>query len=189
MPVLQAETPGAKLDIQKFGTTYDTGQLSGSKFRLTLGEWTLDPVTNKKTFSKKYQSDGTTLVWTDEFDPITGVEYGTTNKLPAGDYVLEEVTAPPGYVLLNSNIYINVKYGQVKLIDDDGNDVTNTPDWWKLEGNKASVYILKVKNDVLYSLPSTGGLGIYWYMISGVLLMLAAAMIYIRNRRREVLNG
>ena len=44
-------------------------------------------------------------------------------------------------------------------------------------------------DEVLYELPSTGGFGIYWYMFSGILLMLAAALITYRNKRKEVLRS
>ena len=45
-----------------------------------------------------------------------------------------------------------------------------------------------VENIKLYSLPSTGGSGIYWYMIGGMVLMSAAAWILYKNKCREVLG-
>ena len=44
-----------------------------------------------------------------------------------------------------------------------------------------------VYNTVLYELPSTGGLGIYVPMMSGVIMMMAAAFILMNNKRKEVL--
>ena len=44
------------------------------------------------------------------------------------------------------------------------------------------------ENQVVYSLPSAGGPGIYWYTLSGTLLMAGAALIvYRQKRKREVL--
>ena len=45
-----------------------------------------------------------------------------------------------------------------------------------------------IENIKLYSLPSTGGSGIYWYMIGGMVLMSAAAWILYKNKCREVLG-
>ena len=49
------------------------------------------------------------------------------------------------------------------------------------------VYVITVQNEVIYELPSTGGSGIYWYSICGMLLMMAAAWIIYKNKCREVL--
>jgi len=43
-------------------------------------------------------------------------------------------------------------------------------------------------NTPLYSLPSTGGTGIYLYMIGGMMLMLIAVWILYKNKCREVLE-
>ena len=48
--------------------------------------------------------------------------------------------------------------------------------------------VLSVKNDVLYELPSSGGFGIYWYMVAGVAMMILATAIQYKNRRKEVLE-
>ena len=45
-----------------------------------------------------------------------------------------------------------------------------------------------IENIKLYSLPSTGGSGIYWYMISGMVLMSTAAWILYKNKCKEVLG-
>lgn len=39
-----------------------------------------------------------------------------------------------------------------------------------------------------YELPSTGGTGIYWYMISGMVLMMGVPLILYKKRCKEVLN-
>ena len=43
-------------------------------------------------------------------------------------------------------------------------------------------------NEALYSLPSSGGAGIYWYLFSGMLLMMAAVLIVYKQKRGEVLE-
>lgn len=44
-------------------------------------------------------------------------------------------------------------------------------------------------NEVLYELPSTGGPGIYWCMLSGMLLMMAGALMVYNKKCKEVLGG
>ncbi len=45
-----------------------------------------------------------------------------------------------------------------------------------IAGTNAKVS-LQIRNNELYELPNSGGIGIYWYSIGGTLLMLAAALI------------
>ena len=48
--------------------------------------------------------------------------------------------------------------------------------------------VVALENDLLYELPETGGSGTYWYTVSGALLMMGAALIvYRQKRKREVL--
>ena len=54
--------------------------------------------------------------------------------------------------------------------------------------NEEDIWVIKVKNDALYDLPSTGGIGIFWYTIGGMLLMMAAALVLYKRKCREVLN-
>lgn len=102
----------------------------------------------------------------------------TVNGLVPGKYVLKETKAPDGYslsanvwqVLVNDNLSVEVKLN--------GEPVEKS----KKDG---AFYIENIK---LYSLPSTGGSGIYWYMIGGMVLMSAAAWILYKNKCREVLG-
>lgn len=48
--------------------------------------------------------------------------------------------------------------------------------------------VLTIKNQKLYTLPESGGSGIYWYMIGGMVLMSTAAWILYKNKCREVLG-
>ena len=113
-------------------------------------------------------------------DKIKTGSYGraTVNELVPGKYVLKETKAPDGYslsanvwqVLVNDNLSVEVKLN--------GEPVEKS----KKDG---AFYIENIK---LYSLPSTGGSGIYWYMIGGMVLMSAAAWILYKNKCREVLG-
>ena len=111
-------------------------------------------------------------------DKIKTDSYGraTVNELVPGKYVLKETKAPDGYSL-SANVW------QVLVNDDQSVEV-------KLNGDvvKSKDGAFFIENIKLYSLPSTGGSGIYWYMIGGMVLMSAAAWILYKNKCREVLG-
>ena len=99
-------------------------------------------------------------------------------KLNYGTYTLTEIKAPNGYAVLATDITITVDQNGVSVSG--SNKVSVNPE-------NDGTYTVIVKNDMLYSLPSTGGSGIYWYSICGMLLMMAAAWILYKNKCREVL--
>ena len=79
--------------------------------------------------------------------------------------------APAGYALNN----------QTWTIRTDGKTCS-------INGNATDVALnAAYENTPVYALPSTGGTGIFLYMIGGMLLMGAAAWILYKNKRREVL--
>lgn len=112
-------------------------------------------------------------------DKIKTDSYGraTVNELVPGKYVLKETKAPDGYSL-SANVW------QVLVRDNQSVEVT-------LNGvpvEKSDDGAFVIENIKLYSLPSTGGSGIYWYMIGGMVLMSAAAWILYKNKCKEVLG-
>lgn len=100
------------------------------------------------------------------------------NNINYGTYTLKEIKAPNGYALLNADITITVDQNGVTVSGSEKASVKQEKD---------GTYTIIVKNDMLYSLPSTGGSGIYWFSICGMLLMMAAAWIIYKNKCREVL--
>lgn len=105
------------------------------------------------------------------------------NNLRNGDYRLTEVTAPSGYMLLSSPISFTVSNGTVRLTDEGtGSNMC------ELTTDSTNLPVLTIKNQKLYSLPESGGSGIYWYMIGGMVLMSTAAWILYKNKCREVLG-
>ena len=99
----------------------------------------------------------------------------------AGTYTLTEIKAPSGYIKLADSITITVG-------SNGDNKVTVSGPEGKVTCAKDdhNVYVITVQNEVIYELPSTGGLGIYWYMVGGILLMLAAALMYIKKWSKGV---
>lgn len=115
-------------------------------------------------------------------------EKNLTALLP-GRYKLTETKAPDKHALLGSSIYFKVESGKVLLTNEDGTPTNNGPsEMWTLAKEDNGGQVLTIKNTGIYSLPSTGGSGIYWYMIGGMVLMSTAAWILYKNKCREVLG-
>ena len=105
-------------------------------------------------------------------------------NLQSGQYYLEEVKAPEACMLLADKIYFKQEKGKITLTDKSGKVLADSPTMWTLSGTDGK-YTLTVQNEILYSLPSAGGTGIYLYMIGGILLMFAAVWILYKNNRDE----
>ena len=148
-----------KIRIIKTGTDIQL-LLQGAEFTLKDSEGNTITVGNNIQ-GDKYISDDNGLVLEGEID------YGT--------YTLTEIKAPSGYTVLADSIIITVDGKGITVSEND-----------KVKVAEDGITII-VKNDMLYSLPSTGGSGIYWYSICGMLLMMAAAWILYKNKCREVL--
>lgn len=97
-----------------------------------------------------------------------------------GEYTLTEVKAPQGYTVLKDPVQVTVNENGITVNENE-----------KVSYNKSEsddVYVITVTNDMLYELPETGGIGIFWYTIGGMLLMMAAALVLYKRKCREVLN-
>ena len=152
-----------KIRIIKTGT--DTQLLlQGAEFTLKDSEGnTITVGTNIQ--GDKYVSDGNGLV--------------LEGEIGVGTYTLTEIKAPTGYVILPSGITITVDINNVT--------VSGAEDKVTCVKDRDGVYVITVKNEVVYNLPNSGGSGIYWFSICGMLLMMAAAWIIYKNKCREVL--
>ena len=134
---------------------------NNSGVTLKDAEFTLRDSNNKST---KYTSDKNGIIFEGELN------YGT--------YTLIETKAPSGYSKLVDSITITVTKNGIEISENN-----------KVQLNQTNgIYELIIKNDMLYSLPSTGGTGIYLYMIGGMMLMLIAVWILYKNKCREVLE-
>ena len=133
----------------------------------------------------------------DNYDDIT-VNNGEGSKeltnLHAGRYKLTEIKAPNNHALLGSSIYFKVESGKVLLTDEYGVVLKNEDDtpvnkgpseMWTLAKDDKGGQVLTIKNTEIYSLPSSGGPGIYGFTISGVAFITAALLLFINNKRKE----
>lgn len=105
----------------------------------------------------------------------------TALSIPDGTYTLTETKAPSGYLLSKETWTVTIGSPDGLSIKCGGDDVSHD------KGSNTWVYTFE--NEVLYSLPSTGGAGIYWYIFGGILLMAAATLIVYKNKCREVVKS
>lgn len=164
----KTETYTFKVDVVK--TDDDNKVLNGAQFKL------YDAKTGGNEIALVKVSDG---VYRLAKDGETGVEYITTVKgqlkIKGFDantnYYLEETKAPDGYNKLAERVEIAVKDANVEA------SVSN--DTWQSGG----VHIVNKAGDLL---PTTGGMGTtILYIIGGVLVIGAGAVLIIRRRTRK----
>lgn len=148
------------IDFEKVDIQTPTTKLSGAEFDL----YKADADENKTN-----EQVGTT--YTSDSNGGIAIE-----NLPIGKYVLVETKAPTGYQCSSIPWKITVA---------DNRTITVTYNNNQVEPNNN---IYQLTNTKVYSLPSTGGSGIYWYMIGGMVLMSTAAWILYKNKCREVLG-
>lgn len=156
-----------KIKIIKTGTNTEL-KLKGAEF--TLKDSKGKPVKLGSNTTGTYISDKEGLVLE---EPL---EHGT--------YTLTEVKAPDGYVVLPGVITI-------KVLDEGDTRVTvsgPSDDIVSCE-KKEDVYVITVKNEVVYDLPSTGHTGIFNILMSGILLMFAGILIIYKMKGKEVLKN
>ena len=149
------------LDLKKTDT--DNHSLTGAKFKLEMKDGDI---------WKSLENDIEVKNDTSEIE---------LNNLKAGIYKLTETTAPKGYSLLGSSICFKVATGSVTLVDENGGPAQDSNMWSLNTENK----VLIIKNTKLYSLPESGGPGIYGFTISGVAILATALLLFINNKRRE----
>ena len=140
------------------GSLTETTKLSGAEFDL-------------------YKADG------NQTDAQVGTTYTSDRNggiaienLPIGKYVLVERKAPTGYQCSAIPWKITVANDRTITVTYNGDPVV-------LSNN-----IYQLTNTKVYSLPESGGSGIYWYMIGGMVLMSTAAWILYKNKCKEVLG-
>ena len=127
------------------------------------------------------QSGTGELKWFDSYTEASGESSPLNYPIPDGIYELKEIKAHVGYALSSKTWTLHMKDGVLKKVEEDGKEL-------KLTASGKEGVKLYIENEQLYELPSTGGLGIYWYFIGGTLFMMAAALILYKNKHGEVLK-
>lgn len=145
--------------------------LSGAKFELLKD--------SKVCYTGKSNSDGFVEWYKDD----TKV---SLSEMVKATYTLREASAPAGYAKSEVQWTIEITDTSVTIKGANGNNISAISLKNNTTGKTYDAYVYE--NTPVYTLPSTGGTGIFLYMIGGMLLMGAAAWILYKNKRREVLK-
>ncbi len=133
--------------------------LEGAEFTLSSDD---------HTYYGKSESDGK-ITWYSDDEYTTVVE-----EVAAGTYTLKETLAPTGYT-------VNEDWTFVIGLDNNisGFDQSNAS-----YDEATKTYTIYYEDEALYSLPATGGTGIFAYMFGGMFLMMAGALYIFMSRRK-----
>ena len=178
-----------KYDVSYGALTQDTSDMSLSTVTITnQAKWQLIKYSSSsedKTltlegaeFELKNNDDNTVYKGVSDKNGIVNWKIGDTeftDVFPNGTYKLTETAAPTGY-MLGKPVTFEMKDGVPVKMDDEKAVI------------KDGILTFYYANEALYSLPSSGGAGIYWYLFSGMLLMMAAVLIVYKQKRGEVLE-
>ncbi len=96
-----------------------------------------------------------------------------------GRYILKETRAPEGYSCSEKEWILTFNQGKLD-VDALKGQISGDKDIIALI-TEDDVHKISIYNARLYSLPSTGGKGIYLYMFSGILLMAGGLLMTYKN--------
>ena len=136
--------------------------LKGAEFELKSGSTVIA--------TGKSGSDGN-IVWT-----LQSGQNVDLQKLD-GEYTVVETKAPEGYMIHEGGWTLTFSNGLLTMLDGE-----------EVQGTAMDGVVINLSNKQLYELPETGGIGIFWYTIGGMLLMMAAALVLYKRKCREVLD-
>ena len=139
----------------------DNVGLSGAEFELKN--------TDNTVIATGKSGNGGAITWT----PTDNNDLFTLH----GVYTIHETKAPAGYMKNDSGWTVTFANGLLTQLN-------NAP----TTGTAENGVVITLTNQKVYTLPSTGGNGIYWYMIGGMVLMSTAAWILYKNKCKEVLG-
>ncbi len=148
--------------------------LSGAEFRLqqvSAEGGTFAPV------SGGYDSTGTS----------NNDGWVTFDNLTAGYYMLSESSPPSGYDGLDRSVYLYVDAsGKIKQVAIQEDAIVTLPDGEFESGlSRPNDFVIRVPNQKLAPLPTTGGEGNAWLYLSGALLVVYVAAGFILRLRRK----
>lgn len=157
-------------------------KLSGAEFELYKLEG--EEVANDPSYKGTSNEKGVIDRWTD-----LKTNTSTESRFIEGEYVLKETKAPANYSLstVQWKVQITKTDVTITLYNASGSQPVKVSNGEMTELNLTGSYYY-FDNVMLYDLPSAGGSGIFWYLISGTAFMMAASLILYRMKRKEVLG-
>ena len=138
---------------------------------------------NTNAYYGKTDQDGY-VQWYSDLDCTVPVKKA---EIKSGQYTLREIESPLGYTVSSETwTVIFDKDGSVPTITGCIDQPSKTQE--TINGVRTEITTYYFDDEILYSLPEAGGTGIYWYMLGGVLLMMAGSLLVYKKRRGEVLR-
>ena len=205
---------GGSITVSKFQYTVDysrptEGDLTGNQQNITITNTPKWQIVKRSTSDPDRRLDGAGFKLTNKTDEftLTGssnesgvIEWENANGTPYdevlsdGTYTLTETAAPVGY-MLGADWEIEIENGIPTKISSLGSDNTNIGSGSSGSEviiddvtfyNDGGVLTLYYDDEILYELPSSGGPGIYQYMLGGALLLMTGALMVYNERKKEV---
>lgn len=171
----------AEFSNEKVITNWDILKVSSSDNNLCISDAEFELKSTAKTYYGKTDKDGK-INWYEDQDFN---DNSLVTTIAPGTYTLSETKAPVGYSKSNEKWTLVIgRNGVLKTIESSSGEVKRN----ETVDNMTIVHFY-FENTALYELPSTGGPGIFGYLIGGVLLMMAATLILYKNKHREVLEN
>lgn len=159
-------------DIRKVSSSDNSLLISGAEFELKSSDHIYYGKSDEYGIVNWYE--------TEDFS-----ETSIASQLSPGTYTLKETKAPVGYANSSETWTIVItNNGDLKSIESSSGEVKKA----ESTDGKTTVHFY-FENTAVFALPSTGGPGIFGYLIGGVLLMMAATLILYKNKHREVLEN
>lgn len=159
-----------ELSIQKVDAADENTPLSGAIFNL----YSLDEHGNKKE-PALYEGI------TSNDDGLLVVDDKTTLQLPIGKYYLSETKPPNGYNISQTGAIIDVQTTGITMRY---KDVINAGEI--ISNINHNIYGFKFVNNKGIELPATGGVGNYWFTISGLILIFISALGIHLNKKYKI---
>jgi LPXTG-motif cell wall-anchored protein len=116
----------------------------------------------------------------EEFE-VTDGEAGLKLKLHDGSYILRETRAPNGYMLAD-DVAFEVSGGHVTV---SSNNTFAFAQELEASGEEEAATSLTIYDVKIYELPSTGGSGVYGYIVGGTMMIVFSAFALTRSIRRK----
>lgn len=147
-------------------------KLEGAEFRL---------YNDAATFYGVSGSDGVVAWYSDN----TYANDKLVDSIPDGTYSLKETKAPNGYTVDTTEWNITVSKAMGLTVNTANGKYDATTDLIKTQNGKDFTQILIFEDEVVYTLPETGGCGILLYTFTGMLMMMGGALFIFLMRRKS----
>ena len=167
----------------RFKNVWEIFKVDGEGIKLNGAEFALEEVTDAadgKSYTGQSVQSGATdglVVWN-----LAENEKIATNKT----YKLTETKAPSGHMASSEYWIITVSNENVPTVEKFEDGVSKgTYEVTPVRNGKEFTYTFEFLNLSLYTLPETGGDGIYKTTLLGIAMMLTSSYLFYRNKRKQ----